>query len=294
MDRNIDRLRLKSIVYIVIAAVLLSTGGIILKYVDMNPMAIASSRGFISAMVVWLYLKKPNFTFSKAQVVGAFSYSMMVIGFIVANKLTTATNAVVLQFTAPIWIVILGIWFLRERAYWYDILAILIVSAGMVLFFIDDVGGGSLIGNLVAILSGVALAGATIAMRLQKEGSPVETTLLGHLMTVLIGLPFVFGASFTSVNIIGILLLGVFQLGIAYILYATAVKHLSAIEVILIMFLEPILNPIWVMLIHGEKPSRYAVIGGTIVIVTVALRSIIVSKRAKDINKKVKLENIGE
>lgn len=278
-----DRDRIKAIIYIVIAATLLSTGGIILKYVDMNPMAIASSRGIISAMVVWLYLRKPNFTFSKPQVIGAFSYAMMVTGFIVANKLTTATNAVVLQFTAPIWILILGVWFLKEKIHWYDIVAIFIVSAGMVLFFIDDVGGGTLLGNLVAIFSGLALAGSTIGMRLQKEGSPVETTLLGHIITVIIGLPFLFSANFTFTNIVGILLLGVFQLGIAYILYATAVKHLTALEVILIMFLEPILNPIWVMLIHGERPTKFSLIGGSIIIVTVAIRSILVSKNYKAI-----------
>lgn len=293
-EKIINKNRVKAMIYIVIAATLLSTGGIILKYVDMNPMAIASSRGLVSAIVVWLYLKKPNFTFSKPQVIGAFSYSMMVTGFIVANKLTTATNAVVLQFTAPIWIVILGVWFLKEKAYWYDLVSIAVVSGGMILFFIDDVGGGTVIGNIVAIFSGLALAGATIGMRLQKEGSPVETTLLGHLMTVLIGLPFVFSASFTTANIIGILLLGAFQLGIAYILYATAVKYLTALEVILIMFLEPILNPIWVMLIHGETPSKFSLLGGTIVILTVAIRSIIVSKKSKNIQTIEQLDNIEE
>lgn len=294
VEKSIDKVRLKAIIYIVIAAILLSTGGIILKYVDMNPVAIASLRGLISAVVVWLYLKKPNFTFSMPQVIGAFSYAMMVTAFTVANKLTTATNAVVLQFTAPIWIVMLGVWFLKEKAYWYDILAIAIVSLGMILFFIDDVGGGTLIGNIVAILSGLALAGTTIGMRLQKEESPVETTLLGHLITVIIGFPFIFGAEFTTTNVIGIFLLGTFQLGIAYILYATAVKYLTALEVILIMFLEPILNPIWVMLIHGETPTKFSLIGGTIVILTVAIRSIIVSTRTKYIDENTQLRNIGE
>jgi drug/metabolite transporter (DMT)-like permease len=287
-----DKGRIKAILYIVLAATLLSTGGVILKFVDMNPMAIASSRGIISAIVVWLYLKKPNFTFSKPQIIGAFSYAMMVTGFIVANKLTTATNAVVLQFTAPIWIVILGVWILKEKASWYDIVSIFIVSAGMILFFIDDVGGGTLAGNIVAIFSGLALAGSTIGMRMQKEGSPVETTLLGHIITVIIGLPFLFSVNFTITNIIGILLLGIFQLGIAYILYATAVKYLTALEVILIMFLEPILNPIWVMLIHGETPSKFSLIGGTIIIVTVALRSILVSKKSKIIENNFDIEEL--
>ncbi|MCK9443102.1 MAG: DMT family transporter [Tissierellaceae bacterium] len=271
--------RIKAIVYTIIAATLLSTGGILLKFIDMNPMAIASSRGIFSVAIVWAYLKKPKFTFSKPQVVGAISYAGMVTGFILANKLTTAANAVVLQFTAPIWVAILGAWILKERIRWYDGISIVIVSLGMILFFIDDMGGGSLEGNIVAILSGVALAGSTIGMRMQKDGSPVETTLLGHFITVLIGLPFLFQASFTIQNIFGIFLLGVFQLGISYILYALAIKHLTALESILIMFLEPILNPIWVVIFYGEKPSVYSLIGGLIVIVTLALRSVIANKQ---------------
>lgn len=292
MENTIDKVRIKAIIYIIIAATLLSTGGIILKYVDMNPMAIAGSRGFIAAIVVLIYLKKPKFTFSKPQVFGAISYATMVTTYTIANKLTTATNAVVLQFTAPIWLIILGVWFLKEKVHWYDIVSIIVVSGGMLLFFIDDVGGGSLAGNLVAILSGIALAGTTISLSLQKEGSPVETTLLGHIITFIVTLPFIFKADFTTANIIGVFMLGTFQLGIAYILYSTAVKYLSALEVILIMFLEPLLNPIWVMLIHGETPSKFSIIGGTIVILTVAVRSIVVSKQSK--NKSKQLKNIGD
>lgn len=292
MENTIDKVRIKAIIYIIIAATLLSTGGIILKYVDMNPMAIAGSRGFIAAIVVLIYLKKPKFTFSKPQIFGAISYATMVTTYTIANKLTTATNAVVLQFTAPIWLIILGVWFLKEKVHWYDIVSIIVVSGGMLLFFIDDVGGGSLAGNLVAILSGIALAATTISLSLQKEGSPVETTLLGHIITFIVTLPFIFKADFTTANIIGVFMLGTFQLGIAYILYSTAVKYLSALEVILIMFLEPLLNPIWVMLIHGETPSKFSIIGGTIVILTVAARSIVVSKQSK--NKSKQLKNIGD
>lgn len=278
--------RIKAIIYIIIAAILLSTGGILLKFVDMQPMAIASLRGLISTIVVWAYLRKPKFTFSKPQVIGAISYAGMVTGFILANKLTTAANAIILQFTAPIWIALISYWVLKEKIHWYDWTAIAIVSGGMVLFFIDSVGGGSMAGNIVAILSGVALAGATVGMRLQKEGSPVETTLMGHFITFIVGLPFLFGANFTMQNVIVILILGIFQVGISYILYALAVKHLTALETILIMYLEPILNPVWVFLFVGEKPSHLALIGGIIVIATVAIRSIVENKELEKMKLK--------
>lgn len=278
METSSKNQRTKAIIYTIISAALLSSGGILLKFIDMHPMAIASSRGMIATLIVWIYLRKPNFTFSKAQVIGGISYSLMVTTFILANKLTTAANAIVLQYTAPIWVAILGAWILKEKIKIYDYFSIVFVSLGMVLFFLEDMGGGSLAGNTVAILSGVVLAASTIAMRLQKDGSPVETTLLGHMITIFIGLPFVFNANFTLQNIIGLILLGVFQIGISYIFYALAIKHLKALESMLIMFLEPILNPIWVAIFYGEKPSLYSLIGGIIILITLAIRSILASK----------------
>jgi len=279
----------KAILQIIIAAILLSTGGIILKFINMPSMAIAGSRAVFSAAVVWLYVRKPKFTFSKAQISGAICYSSMVILFIVANKLTTAANAIILQFTAPIWVAILGAFILKERPRWYDIMAILFTGAGMLLFFLDDMGGGSAAGNMVAVISGVALAGVTISLRLQKDGSPVETTLLGHFITIVIGIPFLFGASFSLQNIIGIFLLGTFQLGLAYISYSLAIRHLTAMETILIMVLEPILNPIWVFLNNGEKPGFISLIGGIIVVGAIVWRGVISSRNYQiEENKSVK------
>lgn len=267
-----------AILQIIIAAALLSTGGIILKFIDMPSMAIAGSRAVFSAAVVWMYVKKPKFTYSKAQITGAICYSSMVILFIVANKLTTAANAVILQFTAPIWVAILGAIILKERTRWYDLVAIVLTGAGMMMFFMDEMGGGSSIGNMVAVLSGVALAGVTISLRFQKDGSPVETTLLGHLITIAIGMPFILGASLTLQNFIGIFLLGTFQLGLAYIFYSLAIKHLTAMETILIMILEPILNPIWVFLYNGEMPGMLSMMGGILVIATIVWRGLISSR----------------
>ena len=148
----------------------------------------------------------------------------------------------------------------------------------MLLFFIDDVGGGNLAGNILAVLSGVALAGITISPRFQKNESPVETSLLGHILTAIIGLPFIFGVAFTTTDIVGILLLGVFQSGIAYIFYSIAIKHLTALEAILIMFLAPMLNSIWVFMAIGEKPSLLSILGGVLVLITIVIRSIVANK----------------
>lgn len=272
----------RAILFIILGAALLSTGGVLLKFVDMNPLAIASARGFFSTAIVWAYLKKPDFTLTKPKIIGSISYAGMITGFIIANKLTTAANAIVLQFTAPIWVAILSFFILKEKIKLYDILSIILVSGGMVLFFMDDVSSGNQLGNIVAILSGLALAGSTIAMKFQEEGSTVEITLMGHMITTVVCLPFLFQANFTLQNFLVIAILGIFQLGIAYILIAVAIKYLTALEAILIMFLEPILNPIWVFIAVGERPSIYALAGGVIVILTVAMRSIYISRLNKE------------
>lgn len=278
METSLIKERRKSILFLVIAASLLSTGGILIKLIDWNPLAISGARGYISALVVLIYLRKPKFTFSKAQIIGAISYATMVTCFVVSNKLTTAANAVLLQFTAPIFVAILSVWILKEKMHWYDWSSIVIVGVGMILFFLDDLGGGSRLGNLIAIFGGVALAGVTISMRLQKDESTLETVLLGHIITGLVLTPFIFQNKPNTTSIVVIIIMGVFQLGIAYTFFSLAIKNVSAIEAIIIMLVEPILNPLWVFIFAKEAPSLYALIGGAIVIVTLTARGIIAGK----------------
>lgn len=272
--------RYKSIIFLIIASVLWSTGGILIKLVDWNPVAIAGTRSFIASLVVLAYLRKPNFTMSKAQIGGAIAYAATVILFVTANKLTTSANAILLQYTAPVFVALLGIWILKEKIHWYDWVTILFVFGGMVLFFVDDVGVGSMLGNVLAVISGFFLACVTIALRFQKDGSPVETALLGNVFTFIVAIPFIFRTMPDLKSIYGLILLGVFQLGISYILYALSMKHLTALEAILITVVEPLLNPIWVFLFAGEKPSLYAIFGGIIVLSSVTARSIYVTKKS--------------
>jgi drug/metabolite transporter (DMT)-like permease len=153
--------------------------------------------------------------------------------------------------------------------------------SGMTLFFVDRLSAGSLIGNITAILSGVAFAWLVLTMRKQKNESPIESIIIGNLLTAVIGLPFMFGSVPSLESIYGLMLLGIFQLGLSYIFYSTAIKHVTAIEGILIPVLEPILNPVWVLLIVGEKPSYWAIIGGIVVISSVTLRSLFVIMKRK-------------
>ncbi len=252
-----------------------SLGGLLIKSVDWNPLAIAGARSAIASLVLLAVLRRPRFTWSGAQVIGALAYTGTVILFVVANKLTTAANVILLQYTAPIYTAILGEWLLRERATRGDWATIVIVLAGVMMFFLDHLTLGGMTGNLLALISGLTFAVLAVFLRKQKNESSLESVLLGNLITALIGLPFMFQSAPGGQSWLGLVLLGVFQLGLSYLLYTAALKRISALEGILIASIEPVLNPLWVFLALGEKPGPWALIGGAIVLIAVTGRSLL-------------------
>lgn len=280
MFRNIiENDRYKGIAAAVIASVLWSTGGLLIKLSDWNAIALSGSRSLISALVMLVYIKKPKITRSKPQILGAITYAATVLFFVIANKLTTAANAILLQYTAPIFVAILGVWILKEKIRWYDLVSIAVVFLGISLFFIQGIEGGNALGNVIAILSGFCVACTTISLRLQKDGSAVETTWLGNILTFIISLPFIAQVQLDFKNIIIIVFLGVFQLGISYILYVNSLKYITALEAILLTVIEPLLNPLWVYIFTGETPGILAIIGGIIVIMAIIMRNVYITKK---------------
>lgn len=263
------------------ASVLWSIGGLLIKLVDANPMTIAGVRGLIAAAVLCLSVGKPRFTWSLPQIGAALCYTAMVFLFVASTKLTTAANAILLQFTAPIYVALLGAWFLKEKAKPSDWLTIALVLGGMGLFFVDDIDTRSVVGNLMAVACGLFYAFFTMFMRMQKEGSPVESVLLGNLFAAVIGLPFLSVSMPDASGWLGLLLLGVFQLGISYVLYSRAIKHVTALEAIFISVIEPILNPVWVFLRLGEVPGPMAIVGGVIVLAAITMRCIAAARSAE-------------
>jgi len=277
------KIRHKAIVFLALSAILWSFGGLFIKLVSWNPMAIAGLRSFIAVLVLLAYVRHPRFTWSFPQMGGAIAYAVTVTLFVLATKLTTAANAILLQYTAPIYVALLGAWFLGERAEWFDWIIILILIGGIALFFLDHLTVGNLLGNGFAILSGISFACLVLFLRKQKDESPIGSIILGNLLTGLVGLPFMFESMPGALSWAGLLFLGVVQLGLSYVLYSEAIKHSAALEAILIPGIEPILNPIWVFLILGEVPGKWALVGGAIVFVSVTTRSVIAALR-KDIS----------
>jgi len=267
----------RSVALLVVAALCWSLGGLLIKAVATTwpGLAVASGRGLIAALFLLATNRGLRFHFSREQLIGAVLYAAVTITFCVANTLTTAANAILLQYTAPVWVALLGAWFLGERATRADWLTIVAVLGGMALFFADSLELRHFAGNAIAVVSGVCFAGMAIALRKQKDTSASESIILGNLIAFLVGLPWMLRApalSGTGWAALGVL--GIVQLGISYWLYARAIKHVTALEAVLIPVIEPILNPVWVLLAMHEKPTPLALTGGAIVLGAVTLRAV--------------------
>lgn len=257
-----------------LTAVLWSSSGLLVKVSAWPPLAILSGRSLVAALVFLLYLRRVEFHLTRWQVIGALGYVGMQLFFIMATKLTTAANAIFLQYTAPVFVALFGWLLLNERPRRADWLAMTVIFVGMVLFFGDRLSFDGMLGNVLAIISGVAMAATTVAMRAQRRGTPANTILLGNMLGFVIGLPVLLQQTFTPQDVGIILYLGVFQIGISFVLYSVAIKHVAALEAVLILTLEPILNPLWVFLVLGETPGRYALLGGLLVLGAVVVRAV--------------------
>ncbi len=273
-EEKLHNSKKKATLYLVISALLWSLGGVFIKLINWNPIAIAGMRSAISAVFIWIVIRKPKINWSKAQIFGALSYATTVITFVVANKMTTGANAILLQYTAPIYVALFGVFFVKERTTKVDWLTIMAVFIGMILFFIGDLDTRNMWGNFWAVISGISFAGVALALRMQKDASPLESVLLGNILTAIIGIPFMFQSMPTTLSWVGLLLMGTIQLGLPYIIYAKAIKSVSALEATLIPVIEPIMNPIWIFLIVGEVPGKWAIVGGIIVLGAVTARSL--------------------
>jgi drug/metabolite transporter (DMT)-like permease len=274
-----DTQRKKAVVLLVITAFLWSLGGLLIKWVDWNPMAIAGMRSAIAGLLILAVLRRPRFTWSFAEIGAAVCYAATTILFVLSNKLTTAANAILLQYTAPIYVALFSSWFLKERITLFDWAIIAIVMGGMALFFLDSLTPGNYVGNVCAILAGVGFAGTALFVRKQKEKVPLESILLGNAINAVICLPFMFQSMPDPQGWAGLFLLGIFQLGLSYILYAIASRHVTALNLILIPILEPLLNPIWVFFLMGEEPGPFALVGGAVVLISVTVRGIVVARK---------------
>lgn len=258
-----------------ICAALWSVAGIFIKLIPWNGFAVAGMRSLIAGLTIAAYMliTRRRYILSRRTVVGGIMTAGVYTCFTVANKLTTAANAIVLQFTCPVFIVILSAIFLKQKIRKNDLAVVIATLAGIALFFFDQLKPGYILGNFVAIAAGMFMAVMFILVGNMEGDERFSTITNGQFLTFFVGLPFIIATKpeFTAAATASILVLGVFQLGISYILYVKSTQYCPPLACCLLGALEPLLNPVWVLIFDGERPGVWALIGGIIVVVSITL-----------------------
>lgn len=258
-----------------ICGFLWSLGGVFIKLISWNPFMIAGLRSAIAAAVLSSFMAKQHIHIKLCgySIGAGIGLSASCICFTVANKLTTAANAVVLQYSAPIFVLLITALFFKQRLRRNEILAVAGAMAGIVLFFFDQLSPGSILGNIFGILAGITLALMLVMVGRGGEDDSIRMSgiLLAHCITAVIGLSvgMPIGFDFSGIELVYIIILGVFQLGIPYVLYGIASKDCPPLACSLIAMIEPLFNPVWVAIFAAELPGTFAFIGGGIIIAIV-------------------------
>lgn len=270
------------ILQMVLCATLWSIAGLVIKHVQMNPFVIAGGRSLFAALTVLVYMAvtKQRIIFSRDTVLSGILLCGVFHCFVGANKLTTAANAIVLQYTAPIFVLIFSMLFLRKKPRLFDVAAVLLTLCGVVVFFLGSLGAGDMLGNVIGVVAGMFMGGMFVAVGNTKGEEKMSGILLGHVFCAAVGLPFLFFTENTlDVTGIGfVALLGVVQLGIPYILYALAASKCSTISCVVISAIEPVLNPILVAVYAKEVPSAISIASGLFLIAIITLYSVLDEK----------------
>ena len=264
---------IKSMLAVLLAALCFSTGGILVKLIPWSPVAINGARNLIGALIVGIFLlvTRHRIKISKSVIIGAISTIGVTTCFIIANKLTTAANAIVLQYTAPVFVMVLMALIFHEKPGKKEILTCAAVFSGVFLFFLDGLKTGNLLGDLVAVLAGIFYAGV-LMMNTAEDADALSSSFLGQLASGIIFTPLcIRETDFSAPVIAAVLILGAVQVGLAYVFLSVGIRRIKAITASFIMSLEPILNPVWVALFYGERISPLAAIAAVIIVGAIAM-----------------------
>lgn len=268
------------------AAILWSTGGLFIKATSLSAFELSFGRSLLAAITIAIVTRHEGFGLNGVSAIAAVLYAALLILFVLATKLTTAANAIFLQYTAPVYVLILEPIFYKEKFRKRDLVTVAVCVAGMSLFFVGKLRPQDLEGNLVALASGVCFALYFLLLRHSKarDVNRASSAIYGNLIAVLVCAPAFFGAvrrGISTKDFACIAYLGIIQIGVAYILFTSAMaRGLRSLDASIVGYIEPVLNPIWVFLLLGERPAGWAIIGGAIIIASV-ISHILIEAKAK-------------
>lgn len=273
-------------VMMVSVALCWSTMGVAFKFIDWDPLVIAAVRNLLTFLYLAAYRRSMKFSLKKDVVIGALIAYLTQTAFTYANKYTSAANAIVLQYTNPVFVVLISWLFLHQKVKLRDIVLSLIMIGGTALFFLDDLSAGQLLGNVCGLISGIGMA-CSILYACNNPADLQEYTMLNSLISVVVGIPAAIQhpPQFDVASLIAVFFLGVVASGIATVLMAKSAPHLASVEVSMLLMLDPILNPVWVALAVGEIPGILALIGMVIVIGCVIINILVENHEETKRNK---------
>lgn len=254
-------------------AVLWGLAGVCVKSIEWGPMSLMAARSLISLIMVFAVKRSLKLKLTKTNILGAVMMSATSILYVISIKLTTAGTAIVLQYIAPILVFLYSVFFQHRKAKLSEAVITFAVFGGIVLSFADSLDPARIVGNLLGLISGITFAGQIIVMN-GEDSNTDDCMVIGNTISFLVCLPFVFfdnNLILDAKNIIWVLILGVFQYGLANILFSKGIKKVNSVEGSLILTIEPIFNPIPVAIFCGEKMGTLAIIGFFIVIIFVSL-----------------------
>lgn len=280
---------------LVVAAALFSTGGAAIKATSLDAYQVASFRSLVAAVALAFAIPAARKGWTRWTWIAALAYGGTMVFFVLATKNTTAANAIFLQSTAPLYVLLLGPLLLDEPIRPRDFAFIAAIAAGMALFFVDStqvtaIAANPRLGNLLALASGVCWALTLVAFRfLEKRNagavattSPQSVLVAGNAVAFLACLPLALPVQTISArDVAAIGYLGIFQIGLAYLFFVRGIRHVSALEASLLILLEPVLNPLWAWLLHGERPGPWANLGALLLLTTMGIRAVMTAREEK-------------
>ncbi|HUR99798.1 MAG TPA: DMT family transporter [Pyrinomonadaceae bacterium] len=272
--------RVPPAMYVLIAVLLWSTGGLFIKLTTLDAYQVTFFRSLLAAITVAILTRKQGLKINAFGVLTSIIYAALLFLFVWATKKTTAANAIFLQYTAPIYILILAPFVIGEKFHWRDLVTVIFCIGGMSLFFVGKLEIADYQGNVAALCSGVFLGLYIMLLRHPKaEGfNPAIAVIYGNLLLALLTLPSGLAALPIMVPLdwLAVSFLGIIQIGISYILFIRGVTGgTRPLDASIIGFIEPLLNPVWVFLFLGERPSTWALLGGAIIVSTVVVHTLI-------------------
>jgi drug/metabolite transporter (DMT)-like permease len=283
--------RASALTLVVTAILLWSTAGVLIKATTLSPWLISCSRSLIAAGLVFALTRRDGFAMTKTSHLAAFLYAVLLTCFVLASARTTAAHAILLQYTAPLHVLVFGALLLGERLRPREVATILACMAGLSLLLLDPAPEAALpdlaLGNAFALVSGLCLGLYFVLLKHPKAQTPnaAATVVVGNLWVVVLTLPFVLAEPApapTATDVAVILALGGLQIGLAYWLFALGMRRgVRSTEAALIGFVEPVLNPVWVYLVHGEAPSAMALLGGAVILGALGLQTLLAALAAR-------------